>query len=75
VTLVGRVVGGAEGLDERDRLNVVTEILDRLVRTLRLAAQRQQTFNVLYCKGWFEERDHFGIVYSLPLNYSWSVPM
>lgn len=51
-----------EGDDENDS----TEILDRLVRTLRLAARKQNTFHVMYCEGWFQERDHFGIVYRLP---------
>jgi len=51
---------------EGDDGNDNPEMLDRLVRTLRVAASRPNTFHVMYCEGWFEERDYFGIVYRLP---------
>jgi hypothetical protein len=44
----------------------VTEEANALVRTLRVAATKSDTFRVLYCHGWYEESDHFGIVYQLP---------
>ena len=43
-----------------------TRELDNLVRTLRLAAQKPESFRVLYCEGWYEETSHYGLVYRLP---------
>jgi Prion-inhibition and propagation len=40
--------------------------LNQLVRVLRLARKRPKTFRVLYCHGWYESFDHFGLVYKLP---------
>ena len=42
------------------------EEANALVRTLRVAATKSDTFRVLYCHGWYEESDHCGIVYQLP---------
>jgi hypothetical protein len=44
----------------------VKEEANALVRTLRVAAQKSDTFRVLFCHGWYEESDHFGLVYQLP---------
>lgn len=41
--------------------------LDHLVKTLRLAANKPDSFRVMHCEGWYEETNHFGLVYRLPL--------
>jgi hypothetical protein len=42
--------------------------LSLLVRILRLAGDKPETFRVLYCRGWYETSDHFGLVYRFPEN-------
>lgn len=44
----------------------VTNELDKLIRALRIAAQKGETFRVMYCEGWYESFDRFGLVYRLP---------
>ena len=49
---------------------VLTNEIDNLVAALRIASQKKETFRVLYCEGWYESYDHFGLVYRLP----WTEP-
>jgi hypothetical protein len=44
----------------------IKQELNILVRTLRLAERKGDRFRVLYCHGWYETFDHFGLVYKLP---------
>lgn len=44
----------------------LTKEIVSIIRTLRTAAQTPETFRVLYCEGWYEAEDHFGLVYRLP---------
>ena len=48
----------------------VTNEVARLIRTLRTAAQKPDTFRVLYCEGWYEARDHLGLIYRLPSGFN-----
>jgi len=43
-----------------------TDEIDALVRTLRAAAAKPETFRVLHCFGWYKEPHRFGLVYRLP---------
>jgi len=48
---------------------VITEEINKLIKTLRIAAQTAETaetFRVMYCEGWYQTFDHFGLVYRLP---------
>ena len=46
--------------------------VDKLIRTLRLASKRKEQnsdkhpFHVLFSEGWYEQSDHFGLIYRLP---------
>jgi hypothetical protein len=44
----------------------VTDEINKLIKTLRIAGQRPQTFRVMPCEGWFETYDYYGLVYRLP---------
>ena len=48
----------------------VTNEVARLIRTLRTAALKPETFRVLYCEGWYEARDHLGLIYRLPSGFN-----
>jgi hypothetical protein len=45
---------------------IVREDLKLLVRVLRLARENPGMFRVLDCHGWYEAKDHFGLVYKVP---------
>jgi hypothetical protein len=47
-------------------MECITSEINKLVKTLRIAGQRPETFRVMYCEGWYEALDHFGLVYRLP---------
>ena len=49
-----------------DRPNTVTGEINKLIKTLRIAGQRPQTFRVMSCEGWFETPTYYGLVYRLP---------
>jgi hypothetical protein len=58
------------------RITEVRKELRSLVRVLRLASQNgqeSQLFQVLFCEGFYETPDHYGIVYQLPSSPSYSV--
>ena len=46
--------------------------VNKLIRTLRVASKMtktetdKRTFHVLYSEGWYDQHDHFGLVYRLP---------
>lgn len=40
--------------------------LNHLVQTLRIAVQKSDMFRVLYCHGWYEAFDHYGLVFRPP---------
>ena len=48
----------------------ITNEVARLIRTLRTAAQKPETFRVLYCEGWYEAKDHLGLIYRLPSGFT-----
>ena len=48
-----------------DHVNTVKKELRSLVKVLRLGAK---TFQVLYCHGFYETSDHYGLVYQLPTS-------
>ena len=50
--------------------DVIANEIDTLISALRIAAQTKETFRVLYCEGWYEAFDHFGLVYRLPSKKS-----
>ena len=50
----------------QSRTETVKQELNILVRTLRIAERKSDRFRVLYCHGWYETFDHFGLVYKLP---------
>jgi serine/threonine protein kinase len=61
---------------DETRITEVKKELRSLVRVLRLASQTgqaSQIFQVLYCEGFYETQDHYGIVYQLPASVSYSV--
>ena len=46
--------------------------VDKLIRTLRVASEvkekdsEKRPFHVLFAEGWYDQHDHFGLVYRLP---------
>jgi hypothetical protein len=46
--------------------------VDKLIRTLRIASEvkekdsEKRPFHVLFAEGWYDQHDHFGLVYRLP---------
>lgn len=55
-----------ETLSDKENLESIEKQLRSLVRELRLASQRAATFQVLYCHGYYERPDAYGLVYQLP---------
>jgi serine/threonine protein kinase len=64
-----RPVGHNSTSKSEDYPDVRKEIRS-LVRMLRLAAQKEDTFQVLYCHGFYETPENYGLVYRLPASTS-----
>jgi len=63
--------------DLRDARNLLTQNelaseVDKLIRTLRVSSKLKEQdserhpFHVLFGEGWYEQQDHFGLIYRLP---------
>lgn len=68
---VSRVIVEFKALPHSDNaesagIEAVKRDLNVLVQTLRIAELKRDAFRVLYCHGWYETLDHFGLVYRLP---------
>jgi len=46
--------------------DVVHGEIDKLIKTLRIAGNKPQTFHVMDCEGWYKSFNHIGLVYRLP---------
>lgn len=47
-------------------IRAITDEIDKLIKTLRIAGKKPNTFHVLDCEGWYQTYNHFGLVYRLP---------